>query len=291
MNKIYFILLFSTKSYFGFGQNEKSLLWEISSDSLGKKSYLYGTVHSICEKSVRMTPIFKNIISSSEEVYLEINFDEDLNEFKSQYDTFIKNGKSLSSYYTDEQYARLEKIFNRNLKARGINLGQFKNYKPNEILPMIIPDPKICTKWTSYEEQISKVAKRKKIVIRGIETFEEHNSLEEESDSSIAKNAKYFFELVVGEIGRDSIRNDYYRMIDMYKFEDIDALYSFSSKDDPSHSAKVLDFRNKIWIPKIKKISATKSVLYAVGAAHLAGENGVINLLRKEGYTVKPVWD
>jgi uncharacterized protein YbaP (TraB family) len=32
-----------------------------------------------------------------------------------------------------------------------------------------------------------------------------------------------------------------------------------------------------------------KSVIIAVGAGHLAGENGVIKLLRKEGYIVKPV--
>jgi uncharacterized protein YbaP (TraB family) len=37
------------------------------------------------------------------------------------------------------------------------------------------------------------------------------------------------------------------------------------------------------------KIAKKQSVFCAVGAAHLPGETGVIELLRKKGYTVEPV--
>jgi uncharacterized protein YbaP (TraB family) len=47
--------------------------------------------------------------------------------------------------------------------------------------------------------------------------------------------------------------------------------------------------RNRNWVQKLKTIMSEKSVTIAVGAGHLAGEKGVIKLLRKEGYTVKPV--
>ena len=33
----------------------------------------------------------------------------------------------------------------------------------------------------------------------------------------------------------------------------------------------------------------TESVFFAVGAIHLAGKNGLIELLRKDGYTLTPV--
>jgi uncharacterized protein YbaP (TraB family) len=36
-------------------------------------------------------------------------------------------------------------------------------------------------------------------------------------------------------------------------------------------------------------IMKSKGALFAVGAAHLPGEKGVINLLRKQGFTVKPI--
>ena len=55
------------------------------------------------------------------------------------------------------------------------------------------------------------------------------------------------------------------------------------------HRDKMLDNRNKNWIPKIIEFAKEQRVFFGVGAGHLPGENGVINLLRKEGYTVKAV--
>ena len=50
-----------------------------------------------------------------------------------------------------------------------------------------------------------------------------------------------------------------------------------------------LDERNKKWIDRMTDKMEQKSVFFAVGAGHLWGINGVINLLRKNGYTVVPV--
>jgi uncharacterized protein YbaP (TraB family) len=36
-------------------------------------------------------------------------------------------------------------------------------------------------------------------------------------------------------------------------------------------------------------LTANQSVLFAVGAGHLGGENGLLNLLKKQGYSVKPL--
>lgn len=47
--------------------------------------------------------------------------------------------------------------------------------------------------------------------------------------------------------------------------------------------------RNRNWIPVIEKAMKEKSTFFGVGAAHLADEEGVIKLLRKQGYKVEPV--
>ena len=49
--------------------------------------------------------------------------------------------------------------------------------------------------------------------------------------------------------------------------------------------------RNKNWIPKLENWMKTKSLFIAVCAGHLAGDEGIINLLRKQGYTVEPVYN
>lgn len=51
----------------------------------------------------------------------------------------------------------------------------------------------------------------------------------------------------------------------------------------------LLDNRNRAWIAKINAFAAEKPTLFAFGAGHLGGEKGLIELLRKEGYTVKPL--
>ena len=57
----------------------------------------------------------------------------------------------------------------------------------------------------------------------------------------------------------------------------------------PEETAAMLDNRNADWLTKMSGIMNEKPTLFAVGAGHLLKENGVLNLLRKAGYTVEPV--
>ena len=275
-----------------FAQLENSLLWEISGNGLEKPSYIYGTIHYICKTQDLLKPKLKAIIKSSENVYLEIVYDEHLNNFKAHYDVYLKNGKSLSSYYTPTEYIFLEKQFNKKMKRYGLELGFFKNFKPAEILGFIVPSVIKCTNPTSYEEEISKIAKKNKIKIIGLENYEEHNSFQTESDSLTQVNATRFYEFITNKEKVVENFNEYNNLKTLYLQEKIEELYQSSNANSmKSEIELVLDFRNKLWIPRIAEASKKGQILYAFGAAHLAGENGVINLLRKEGYTVTPVFE
>ncbi|QHT66963.1 TraB/GumN family protein [Rhodocytophaga rosea] len=48
--------------------------------------------------------------------------------------------------------------------------------------------------------------------------------------------------------------------------------------------------RNRDWIPVIVKMIATQPTFIAMGAGHLGGDQGLIHLLRKQGYSVLPVF-
>jgi hypothetical protein len=63
---------------------------------------------------------------------------------------------------------------------------------------------------------------------------------------------------------------------------------------DPEYGLdKYLDLlltnRNNNWVKQMQTIMPEKATLFAVGAGHLGGNEGVISLLRKAGYTVKPL--
>jgi len=59
-------------------------------------------------------------------------------------------------------------------------------------------------------------------------------------------------------------------------------------RDFPSLAVRLLDERNRNWIPKIEKyLESKKPCFVVVGAAHLGGPNGVLALLKGRGYTIE----
>ena len=79
-------------------------------------------------------------------------------------------------------------------------------------------------------------------------------------------------------------------LIKAYKEEDINKLNQISMEVSPElikYDDIFLDERNSRWIPVIESLVKTKSTFIAVGAAHLGGETGVLQLLKNRGYTLK----
>jgi uncharacterized protein YbaP (TraB family) len=82
------------------------------------------------------------------------------------------------------------------------------------------------------------------------------------------------------------------KLVSQYKQENITGIYdAFSENKYMSKKTKeiILDNRNENWIKQLQGLMQNESLFIAVGSAHLAGESGVINLLKKAGYKVKPV--
>jgi len=78
----------------------------------------------------------------------------------------------------------------------------------------------------------------------------------------------------------------------MYLKQDINSMANMISEEDKNTEGfeeKLLTKRNENWIPLIIEGAKKGSVFYAVGAGHLGGPKGVINLLRKEGIRVIPL--
>ena len=67
----------------------------------------------------------------------------------------------------------------------------------------------------------------------------------------------------------------------------MEAKLNNSCDNTPEEDAEILDKRNADWLTKMPAIMAEKPTLFAVGAAHLYGEQGVLHLLRTAGYTVE----
>jgi uncharacterized protein YbaP (TraB family) len=61
-------------------------------------------------------------------------------------------------------------------------------------------------------------------------------------------------------------------------------------RDYPRIYTELIVNRNKAWLPKIEAMLASEPKEFIlVGAAHLAGKDGILAALRKKGCTIEPV--
>ncbi len=87
-------------------------------------------------------------------------------------------------------------------------------------------------------------------------------------------------------------KTDLYTLIDAYKKADIETLtyQSFKDKDrKPEMYEDMFYKRNRSWIPLIKSYIERGNVFVAFGAGHMVGEQGILDLLQKEGFEVTPI--
>lgn len=125
-------------------------------------------------------------------------------------------------------------------------------------------------------------AKKKNIQIGGLETVK--------SQFAILENAYSNDEMI--KTLQESNQEETAKLVAVYKAENLESLYNYTT-DEKFSSDKtrkiILDDRNLNWIKDMPQMMKKESVFFAVGAAHLGGEFGVINSLRNAGYSVKPV--
>ena len=70
--------------------------------------------------------------------------------------------------------------------------------------------------------------------------------------------------------------------------EKMNQILNADLEEDPKVRELLLTERNHNWIPPIEEaIAGDTNTLFLVGAAHLVGEESVVDLLEKKGYEVK----
>lgn len=256
---------------------ENSLLWEISGKELKKPSYLYGTIHMICSKDYFLSEKAKKAFEKSDKLLLEINF-TDPNEM-SQMQQLAMGKEPLSKKLTSEQLAKLDSILK---KRTGMSVQQVDSFSLLTVLSLISIKSFGCLDLKFYEMELSDAAKKRNISIAGLEPVK--------TQFEILENAYSNDEMLT--LLEESTPEETVELVDAYKKENIEAMYAFSTdKRFTSEKTKklILDDRNLNWVKQMPELIKQNGIFFAVGAAHLGGEYGVINLLRKEGYTVKPI--
>ena len=260
-----------------------SLLWKVSGKGLSKPSYVFGTIHAICQSDYLWTSVMQRSFAATDVLCLEMDLDDPSLMMQAAMGMMSTDGKMLRDYFTKEQYARLEAYAEDSL---GTSLDMLQMMKPVVLVSLFATKGGTCDSSVSYEMNLMKLAKGSEKEVEGLEAAQEQlevlNSLPADS--------------IVHEVmnmidGKQEKSGDFDQLVAAYKKQDLNLLNKLieSSGGFGEQKGPFLDDRNKRWISRMEKKMKSESVFFAVGAGHLPGSNGVLALLRKAGYTVEPV--
>lgn len=257
--------------------NEKSLLWEVSGNGLAKSSYLYGTIHMICGNDYFLSEKTKKAFNTTESLFLEINL-SDPNELSFMQKAAMGT-EPLSKKLTTKQLSDLDVILRKNT---GMTIQQVDNFSMLTVMSLISMKSFGCENLKFYEMEFIGLAKESKKSIGGLETIEAQIQF---------LNKAYSDDEMITMLQETNVEETT-KMVQNYVKENLPELYKevTTPKLMNENSKKwMLEVRNANWAVKMPDIMKSQSTFFAVGAAHLLGEEGLINLLRKAGYSVKPV--
>ena len=265
-------------------KNDNSLLWEVSGNGVSQSSYLFGTFHLMCKNDIHFSSQLTAAVSRSEKVYMEMDMDDPATMLGGLLLMNMKDGKTLQQLYTADEYKRLDNYFRDSLHT---SLSFLKSMKPFFLQALLYPKMMPCKTISGVEEELIKIVKLEKKEIKGLETMEFQASV---FDSiSYEEQAK---ELLKSIDSMAANKNNFDTMMNVYKSQHINEIENLFSKSEAGvldHEDLLLNNRNKNWVAQLKTIMKTRPVFVAVGAGHLVGKQGLIALLRKEGYIVKPL--
>ncbi len=267
---------------------EKSLLWEISGKGLEKPSYLFGTMHIICEDDAVLSDSLKEAIQNTERVYFEVDMDNLMEMLLMMTKIKMKNDTTLADLLNKEDY---EKVKNYVENHNGlIPFSEFEKYKPLLASSLLMEAGLDCGSTVAMEQLIMQEAKSKRKRIEGLETMNYQVSIFDSIPYRL--QAGQLLKYIQSQDERSDAGKEFNEMMDAYRTQDIEKLGTFITKSDyglMQYEDMLLYHRNRNWVAKLKTIMHDRPVTIAVGAGHLPGEKGVINLLRKEGYSVRAV--
>lgn len=266
-------------------KDNNTLLWEISGKDLKKPSYLFGTFHLLCKDDIHLGTNLQQALKNADEVYFELDLDDPATTLGGLTMMNMPKGVSLKTLYNAEQYARVSKFFSDSLKA---NLSFFDGMKPMMLEALLYPRMMPCKSPSGVEMEIMALAKKEKKEIKGLETIQFQSSVFDSIPYDVQAKA-----LLKDIDSADKYRIYFNKMMNIYKSQQTGELSAFIADTTFSQGENddmLLKDRNVNWVKQLKTtILPKENIFMAVGAAHLFGENGVIALLRKEGYTVMPV--
>lgn len=280
------ILLIVCFNYSSYAQ-QGGFLWRVSGQELTEPSYLLGTLHILDHHYLEAQPAIMQAFHSSQAVVTEVIFDS-VSIALAATESLLPAG-SLRDFLDSTDYAQVDAEI-KNLI--GVPLDMLASMKPMAVTTLLaltyyqvaIPELAQLTgepmdKW--LQDEAVRTGKQS----LALETIQEQMQMlfdgqpyQEQADGLVEIVAEKELMIQLSKA-----------MYDAYLASNLEALgqTAYSTPESETLMAALLDVRNLAWLEKLPAIMKNQSTFIAVGALHLHGEKGLIQLLRNQGYTVE----
>ena len=264
-------------------KHSPGILWEVSKSGL-KSSYLYGTIH-VSDPDVTNLPsqVSKALNESTQFIMEALPNVEQLMLFSQS--MFFNDGRLLSSLVDKPIYESTKKILSAyQLGSDAVSVMKpwaaflLMNYPPDEGEPL--------------DMVLLSIAQQNGASVAGLETLKEQGELF--SGLTIPEQVKLLTDTVCHY---DVVEQDFKALKAFYLKRDLEGLFNYvhrySMEENQVYEKlmkKLIEDRNRIMAERMQTVLKEGNAFVAVGAMHLPGEDGILSLLEKQGYSVKSIY-
>ena len=173
---------------------------------------------------------------------------------------------------------------------QGVTLKMFDSLKPIAVTQQVtvaivmqnMPEFKVNEQLDTYFQTYGKESGKK---IVALETVEQQAELLFAS-TSISSQANDLLEALSKP---EAMVDEAKKLNEAYFSQDLVAMFNLTKQENsnPEFFEKLLNNRNENWLKQLPEIMKADSSFIAIGCLHLAGEHGLVEQLRKLGYTVE----
>lgn len=293
MKKLFLVLALAVLAL----ASQAQLLWKVSGNGLGRPSYIMGTYHfapaSMMDKIPGMQQAFEGCDVVVGEIEKESMMSPETQALMAQA-MIAPLDSTLDKLFTPEDYRIVEEVFNKYFGNMGVKLSQMNTLKPSAISVQMQAMQAVRHFPNFNESEVIDMAVQTRAngmgrPSIGLETIEEQIDLL--FNTPLTKQAEGLLDACKKDElfkVQSSALVDAYMEQDLAKIESIMTDPELGGDDAEAMDALVYD-RNRAWVVKLVKMMPERAALVCVGAGHLPGDQGLLQLLRDRGYTVEPM--
>ena len=277
--------------------SQAQLLWKVTGNGLGRPSYIFGTHHMAPSTMIDQIKGLDVAIAGCDIVVGEVEKDSLMSpEVQSRMAVAMMApaDSTLDKLLSTEDYKLVEKVFNKYFSNMWVKLSQMNVFKPSAISTQMQAMQAIKYFPGFDANKLIDMA----VQIRANEAGRPSASLE-----SVSEQIDLLFNGPLTEQARGLVeackQDDFFQvqsaaLADAYMTQDLDRLLKIMTDatmgGDSEESMEALIYnRNRRWAEKLKLMMPERACLVCVGAGHLPGEQGLLQLLRDAGYNVEPM--